>query len=121
MKEEDVIIGQYKFITGKINIKVETSLSGAKKLIELGLSEIKEIRYYNSEFHFVYSQGVEIILNNFLRLTWPDDNLRFVFGGFINLSFYDDKDFYLKRVNLPSPTFSLEEITPDEELIFSIS
>lgn len=121
MKEEDVTIGQYKFITGKINIKVKTNLSGAKRLIELGLSEIKEIRYYNSEFHFVYSQGAGIILNNFLLLTWPDDILRFRFDGFINLSFYDDKDFYLRRVNFPSPTFSLEEITPDEELIFSIS
>ena len=118
-KEEEIKLGTYPLIPGKVSVVIETSISGFKKLNLFGLDQIKEIRYRNSKFYFVYGpENAAGLLNS----TWVHSNIEFNLEAtcFIRLSLHDDKDSYIRSSYFAEPTICLEEITPEGDLMFTI-
>ena len=119
-KEEEIKVGSYTLIPGKINVVVETNVSGFKRLNLYGFDQIKEIRYRDSKFYFVYgSESATSLLNS----TWVYSNIKFELEStcFIRLSLNDSKDSYIRSSYFAKPVLYLEEITPEGDLMFAIS
>ena len=117
-KEESIVIGKYTLIAGRINAVVETSLEGFIILDKSRFDQIKEVRYYNSNFYFIYGPEVSTYLIN---ATWPASGLIFELEReFIKISLHDSNDCYLRSLRISEPRFSLRDITSEGDLIFSV-
>lgn len=121
-KKEDIIIGEYKFVSDKVKIILEIdTVEGFKTLNQYNLDQILEVKYYNSKFHLVYDSSVAA---RFLNASWVSDNFEVKIKNsklWIKLMEVGRiGDYYLRSLLILNPVFILEEIREDGKIIIGI-
>lgn len=112
-----VTVGEYEIIPDRVTVRLETSLDGFKKLCAFGLDGIKEIRYSDYKFYFIYGPD---IAESFINSTWGEDDLKLVLLNSLEISFFGKHSRYLRRTYIINAVLKLKEIAEDGTLIVEV-
>lgn len=118
MNENDkVTVGEFEIVPNKIIAKLETSLSGFKKLCTFGLDKIKEVWYRDYKFYFIYGPD---IAESFISATWGEDDIKFILLNPLEISILTKQGRYLRNVYMFRAVLILKEIAEDGTLIVEV-